>query len=971
MARQQNLPVDVTLNLGDKFTGVDHFAKSKNFTIASLLDFQAANGFGDPSRTALIWKRVLTSQADLDRGQFKLGDNTAKVFASDFASATTFTVSRFSTNGQDALHLLREYVGGTVKINVNQAQSWYYGIFTLTGLVEVNADTLSFNIEVQEFASAPKASEGNIPAAGETDVFIALSPLGTGSGSGGNVTITNIVVGPAKANLFHDLTINYSDGTTKTIENAFKDGIDGKDGESVTGPQGNYYVKLYRRSSTNITGNSGPTDVTWEPGTGAGQLSGTNSDNWSLTVPAGTDTVYEVEAFFNPSASTNISSGEWSSVFFAGSEGPKGEQGLTGRGITNVEVGDADPNGTRTVTITIADADGGNPVTVNAGTIDDGQDGDKGDSLNAELTANGDLTIRNATTNAIIAGPVNVKGPQGDEGPVSTTPGPAGPAIDGVTLNNPSANTFSFTFSLDDTANTSYTTDTFNVQEGIDGSGFTSTGSGYDVDTDTLTIVGTGTNGNIVITGLKGASGSDGNSVAIENIDTSHINEHFTFDIVTYDGEGNELSRTTTPDLRGNDGAKGDTGPQGAQGIFTTKLYYPINNTYTTAPTVGPVNVVWDANDNAVESATLPANWYSDFGTAFAVATEPKQVYIAESSIDYAENTQLEFAIFFSTPYLAGSQGPSGSDGRSAYEIAVQDGGFVGTEQEWLASLDGSNGTDGVQGLSRIELYRPASSSETDQPSGIIINTNDFSFVTSSLNAEWQTAFPGIGSDISFAIINPALFGEDATYTIDDSAWAASFTAGAQGAQGPAGPAGKDGGGLKVGGNQGQIIVKASNDTDFDTAWVSFQSGTEGNIPVHFVSNGGTITATVDGGDHYIPLKPSTGGGPVTPGAHLFTQVTNAQPSSFDTTDGSMIDSGVDAHHTQQVHFEWDSDESAQQYAILAVPTTLLGTLTKPTIHLLNGILSPDDIFPISGTPTSYSGFYFLLDESITIQIDV
>jgi len=39
-----------------------------------------------------------------------------------------------------------------------------------------------------------------------------------------------------------------------------------------------------------------------------------------------------------------------------------------------------------------------------------------------------------------------------------------------------------------------------------------------------------------------------------------------------------------------------------------------------------------------------------------------------------------------------------GTVGKSAYEIAV-DNGFVGTEVEWLASLQGADGQDGAQGL--------------------------------------------------------------------------------------------------------------------------------------------------------------------------------------------------------------------------------------------------------------------------------
>ena len=41
--------------------------------------------------------------------------------------------------------------------------------------------------------------------------------------------------------------------------------------------------------------------------------------------------------------------------------------------------------------------------------------------------------------------------------------------------------------------------------------------------------------------------------------------------------------------------------------------------------------------------------------------------------------------------------GPKGDDGKSAYEIAVEKG-FIGTEEEWLASLVGPQGEQGIQG---------------------------------------------------------------------------------------------------------------------------------------------------------------------------------------------------------------------------------------------------------------------------------
>ncbi|MFD2210726.1 hypothetical protein ACFSMW_13530 [Virgibacillus halophilus] len=47
-----------------------------------------------------------------------------------------------------------------------------------------------------------------------------------------------------------------------------------------------------------------------------------------------------------------------------------------------------------------------------------------------------------------------------------------------------------------------------------------------------------------------------------------------------------------------------------------------------------------------------------------------------------------------------------GADGKSAYDIAVQNG-FKGTEKEWLESLkgqDGTNGTDGEDGADGVSV---------------------------------------------------------------------------------------------------------------------------------------------------------------------------------------------------------------------------------------------------------------------------
>ena len=50
-------------------------------------------------------------------------------------------------------------------------------------------------------------------------------------------------------------------------------------------------------------------------------------------------------------------------------------------------------------------------------------------------------------------------------------------------------------------------------------------------------------------------------------------------------------------------------------------------------------------------------------------------------------------------------KGTAGSNGKSAYEIAV-DNGFEGTETEWLASLAGKTGAYGKDGKSAYELAK-------------------------------------------------------------------------------------------------------------------------------------------------------------------------------------------------------------------------------------------------------------------------
>lgn len=93
------------------------------------------------------------------------------------------------------------------------------------------------------------------------------------------------------------------------------------------GVQGNYYVKLYQRAATQPAVPTG----SWVPGGNRGTYSDT--DGWELTVPSGTDQLWEVEAIFDPFSATQIPASEWSSVFQGGAEGPTGPIGPQGPAI--------------------------------------------------------------------------------------------------------------------------------------------------------------------------------------------------------------------------------------------------------------------------------------------------------------------------------------------------------------------------------------------------------------------------------------------------------------------------------------------------------------------------------------------------------------------------------------------------------------------------------------------------------------
>ena len=109
-----------------------------------------------------------------------------------------------------------------------------------------------------------------------------------------------------------------------------------------------------------------------------------------------------------------------------------------------------------------------------------------------------------------------------------------------------------------------------------------------------------------------------------------------------------------------------------------------------------------------------------------------------------------------------GLNGTNGQDGKSAYDIAVEQG-FVGTEQEWLESLKGQDGQDGivmdapadskayarkdnawVETVEAVNVYTKTEADEAFLPKTTVIPTktseltNDSGFIT-EIPAEYIT----------------------------------------------------------------------------------------------------------------------------------------------------------------------------------------------------------------------------------------
>lgn len=156
---------------------------------------------------------------------------------------------------------------------------------------------------------------------------------------------------------------------------------------------------------------------------------------------------------------------------------------------------------------------------------------------------------------------------------------------------------------------------------------------------------------------------------------------------------------------QGETGASGAQGPQGIQGVpgapgksaydIAVKNGFNGSEADWLASLKGEAGPKGDKGDKGDGGADL-TNYYNkeEVDEKVANAASVADVYSkAEADATFATKLQVENIQL--TPGPQGATGPQGKDGtpgKSAYEIA-QEKGFTGSEEDWLASLNGKDGT--------------------------------------------------------------------------------------------------------------------------------------------------------------------------------------------------------------------------------------------------------------------------------------
>lgn len=166
--------------------------------------------------------------------------------------------------------------------------------------------------------------------------------------------------------------------------------------------------------------------------------------------------------------------------------------------------------------------------------------------------------------------------------------------------------------------------------------------------------------------------------------------------------------------LQGPKGDKGDTGEQGIQGLKGDRGEQGLKGDKGDTGLTGAQGLKGDKGDVGPQGVQGPAgadgintdlsNYYTKAETDTAISNASLG---GGGSVDlsaYATNESVESKIsaISLTPGPKGDTGATGADGKSAYQVWL-DNGHTGTETDYLNSLIGAQGPQGIQGEKGVD----------------------------------------------------------------------------------------------------------------------------------------------------------------------------------------------------------------------------------------------------------------------------
>ena len=341
------------------------------------------------------------------------------------------------------------------------------------------------------------------------------------------------------------------------------------------------------------------------------------------------------------------------------------------------------------------------------------------------------------------------------------------------------------------------------------------------------------TNGKDGEPGIQGLPGPDGRVPAI-----------------TVGANGNWFVDGVDQNIRaeGLQGPKGDPG-KGIEKIEKTNTYGLIDEyTITYTDNTTSVFLVTNGQDGqqGIQGMQGPdghtpaieiganGNWFIDnvdsgvsaTGQAGPAGQNGKSAY--ELAVDNGYTGTLEEWLL-SLVGAAGAVGPSGQNGKSAYELAV-DNGYTGTETEWLTTLVGAAGQDGQNGADGMSAYQIYCESNIDP------DLSEADWLASLYGEDGQN---GKSAYEIYIAVNPGS-------TLSESEWLESLV----------GQNGQDGRGIaSIAGPEtsGLFDTYTINYSDSTTSTFVVRNGADGQNGASLLTGSADPEATVgESGDSYI-----------------------------------------------------------------------------------------------------------------------